>query len=65
MREYVIVIIPTLLGAGIPFLASCGPKEDLKLVDSKTYPNGVVQFRYQSERVVDRATDENFGRDGE
>ena len=65
VREYIVAIIPTLLGAGIPFLASCGPKEDLTLVDSKTYPNGVVQLRYQPERVVDGATDENFGRDGE
>ena len=62
VREY---IVATILGAGIPFLASYGPKEDLKLVHAKTYPNGVVQLRYQPETATEGTTDENGGRDGE
>ena len=52
VTEYVIAIIPTLLGTGITFLASAGPKEDLRLAESKTYPNGVVQLQYRQDKVV-------------
>jgi dihydrofolate reductase len=47
ITEYVVSIVPVVLGAGIPLFASRGPKEDLKLVESKSYPNGLVQLRYR------------------
>ena len=44
--EYIISIIPAILGAGIPLFGAPGPQESLKLAASKAYPNGVVQNRY-------------------
>jgi dihydrofolate reductase len=44
--EYIVSIIPTVLGSGIPLFGSSGPKEDLKLVECKPYPSGLVQLRY-------------------
>ena len=46
ITEYIVSIIPVILGAGVPLFASPGPKENLKLADSKSYPNGVTQLRY-------------------
>ena len=44
--EYVIGVIPTILGAGIPLFASPGPGEQLKLVECKAFPKGEVLLRY-------------------
>lgn len=44
--EYVLSIMPVFLGAGIPLFGTNGPKETLKLVESKSYPSGLVQLRY-------------------
>ncbi|NJP10621.1 MAG: dihydrofolate reductase [Leptolyngbyaceae cyanobacterium RU_5_1] len=46
ITEYVVSIIPVILGAGIPLFISPGPTEDLKLVESTPYPSGLVQLRY-------------------
>lgn len=46
ITEYVLSVIPVFLGAGIPLFATNGPKENLKLVESKSYPTGLVQLRY-------------------
>lgn len=46
ITEYVLSVIPVFLGAGIPLFAASGPKENLKLVESKSYPTGLVQLRY-------------------
>lgn len=46
--EYIISIIPTLLGSGIPlFVASEKPRIDLQLIDTKTFPSGLVQLHYK------------------
>ena len=46
ITEYVLSIIPVFLGAGRPLFASSGPVENLRLVESKRYPSGLVQLRY-------------------
>lgn len=51
ITEYIISILPVILGDGIPLFDSSGPKENLKLGESTTYPNGVVQLRYS--RITD------------
>mgnify|MGYP003393555773 CR=1 FL=1 len=47
ITEYVLSVIPVFLGAGIPLFVGDGPKENLKLVESKTYSTGLVQLRYR------------------
>jgi dihydrofolate reductase len=46
ITEYVLSVIPVFLGAGIPLFTAHGPKENLKFVECKTYPTGLVQVRY-------------------
>ena len=44
--EFIITVIPTLLGEGIPlFGEGCG-EHKLKLLDTKSYDSGVVQLHY-------------------
>lgn len=43
--EYIVSVIPTWLGAGIPLFGSPGPPENLKLLGCKPYPSGLVQLR--------------------
>jgi len=51
ITEYVVSVIPVVLGAGIPLFASRGPKESLALAESKPYPSGLVQLRYRRAAV--------------
>ena len=46
ITEYVVSVVPVILGAGIPLFASGGSAESLKLAESRSYPNGLVQLRY-------------------
>jgi dihydrofolate reductase len=46
ITEYIVSVIPVILGEGIPLFASSGDREYLQLADSRSYPNGVVQLRY-------------------
>jgi dihydrofolate reductase len=46
ITEYIVSMIPVILGEGIPLFASSGEREYLQLADSRSYPNGVVQLRY-------------------
>ncbi len=48
ISEYIISVIPVVLGEGIPLFISPSPKENLKLTESKSYPSGLVQLRYLS-----------------
>lgn len=47
ISEYILSVIPVILGAGIPLYMTPGPTENLQLVDTKSYPSGVVQLRYR------------------
>ncbi len=53
ITQYIISIIPVILGSGIPLFASSGPEENLKLVENKSYPNGLIQLRYLRADKVD------------
>jgi dihydrofolate reductase len=46
ITEYIVSVIPMLLGAGIPMFDGAAPREELRLVGSKAYGNGIVQLRY-------------------
>lgn len=46
ITEYIVSIIPVILGAGIPLFTSSGPEENLQHVAAKSYANGVIQLRY-------------------
>ncbi|MGD2156847.1 MAG: dihydrofolate reductase family protein [Anaerolineales bacterium] len=45
--EYIISIMPVLLGEGIPLLQGVDAPNQLELIDSKHYTSGVVQLRYK------------------
>ena len=46
ITEYIVSVVPVILGAGIPLFASAGSAESLKLAESRSYPSGLVQLRY-------------------
>jgi dihydrofolate reductase len=48
--EYQILVHPFVLGAGKPLFANIEQRVNLKLVDSKTHPSGVVVLYYQPAR---------------
>lgn len=45
--EYVISIIPVLLGKGIPLFKDADTENRLKLTDSKIFHSGLVQLKYE------------------
>jgi dihydrofolate reductase len=47
--EYIISIIPILLGNGIPLFKACDIEEKLVLIGTKTYPSGLVQVHYKTQ----------------
>lgn len=46
ITEYIVSVLPTILGAGIPLFDGPGPSEAVTLVGTKSWPNGIVQLRY-------------------
>lgn len=46
ITEYIVSIIPVILGRGIPLFGASGPQQRLRLVETKPYSGGVVQLRY-------------------
>lgn len=46
ISEYLIALIPTLLGQGIPFLVPSDRQEKLQLVDHQLFSGGVILLRY-------------------
>jgi dihydrofolate reductase len=47
VTEYIVSMMPVVLGAGIPLFAPGGRFEALQLVDTRSWPDGVVQLRYR------------------
>ena len=47
ISQYMVGIIPTVLGRGIPLIRPTDGQDDLRLVDSKVHPSGVVQLNYE------------------
>ena len=46
ITEYIVSVIPVVLGGGVPLFAANGPREQLILTSSEPYDNGLVQLRY-------------------
>jgi dihydrofolate reductase len=47
ITEYVVTVLPVVLGGGTPLFAVQGPKEDLRLMETKKFSGGLVQMRYR------------------
>ena len=47
--SYVLHVVPVVLGAGTPLFAR-GERQDLQLTSHTTYPDGVMQLRYDTSR---------------
>ena len=47
ISEYQIWMIPIILGGGITLFAGGGGVDDLRLVETKSFSNGVVMLRYR------------------
>lgn len=45
--EMTINVVPVILGSGIPLFAGGLPEVPLRMVESKSFPSGLVQTRYQ------------------
>ena len=50
LSEYIVSLIPVVLGAGIPLFARGGTIEPLTLTDTRHWKNGVVQLHYRRAR---------------
>lgn len=48
--EYVLATAPVLVGGGTPFFAALDNWVDLDLVETRTFPGGVVLTRYETRR---------------
>ena len=48
--EYVLVIHPVLVGGGTPFFTALDSWVDLTLVETRTFPDGVLLTRYEVRR---------------
>jgi dihydrofolate reductase len=48
ITEYMIAIVPVILGDGIPLFKRKPKLDALDLVDTKTYPSGIVMLTYKS-----------------
>jgi dihydrofolate reductase len=48
--EYAIVIHPVLVGGGTPFFTALDDRVNLNLVETRTFPDGVLLTRYETRR---------------
>jgi dihydrofolate reductase len=48
--EYALVTHPVLIGGGTPFFAALDDWVDLTLLETRTFPGGVVLARYETRR---------------
>lgn len=49
--EYIISVIPILLGEGIRLFKDGRPEKVLELIDAKTYETGLTQLHYRNKKV--------------
>ena len=45
--EYLLFVAPIVLGGGTPFFAALDKRLELELVETRTFPAGVVYLRYR------------------
>ena len=50
--EFIISVIPVLVGNGVRLFKDGRPEQQLKLVNSKTFDTGLTQLHYRREKVV-------------
>jgi dihydrofolate reductase len=48
--EYVLATAPVLVGGGVPLFAALDNWVNLNLVETRTFPDGVVMTRYETRR---------------
>lgn len=48
--EYILVTVPVLLGGGKPFFTALDNWVNLTLVETRTFPDGVLLTRYETKR---------------
>ncbi|MFI6583281.1 dihydrofolate reductase family protein [Embleya sp. NPDC050493] len=48
--EYVLATAPVLVGGGTPFFTALDNRENLNLVETRTFPGGVILTRYETRR---------------
>ena len=48
--EFIITVVPTFIGEGIPLIAPRHRQVSLRLLSSKRFPDGVVQLHYRVEK---------------
>jgi dihydrofolate reductase len=48
ISEFIVSTMPVLMGAGVGLLGGSGSPVSLELVDTRQYPHGVQQARYQT-----------------
>jgi dihydrofolate reductase len=48
--EYALATYPVLVGAGTPFFTALDSWASLNLVETRTFPGGVVLTRYETKR---------------
>jgi dihydrofolate reductase len=53
--EFIIHVIPTFIGEGIPLIAPKQRNVELKLLSVRDYPDGVVRLHYAVERALEKS----------
>jgi dihydrofolate reductase len=53
--EFIVHVIPTFIGEGIPLIAPKQRNVELKLLSVRDYPDGVVRLHYSIERPKEKA----------
>jgi dihydrofolate reductase len=48
--EYILATVPVLLGGGLPYFTALDDRVDLRLAETRTFPDGVVVSRYETRR---------------
>ena len=46
ITEYIVSLMPVVLGGGVALFAAGGPRQGLRLVESTPFESGVIQARY-------------------
>jgi dihydrofolate reductase len=55
--EFIIHVIPTFIGEGIPLVAPKHRNVELKLLGIRDYPDGLVRLHYAVERLAEKPKD--------
>jgi dihydrofolate reductase len=59
--EFMVHVIPTFIGEGIPLISPESRSVDLELIDTKSWPDGVVKLHY---RVLPQSKETGKGKKG-